>query len=144
MRQLIAIVVASALSGCTFGQIDPDYLLPARRHGKVEEAAESYAANLRWGRLGLAAARVHPAYRQEFMALVTASRRPFQFTDFEVVTVELGPERDQATAHALFSLYRLPSTREIQLADMQQWRYDARARRWYLEPDLELYSRAGL
>lgn len=139
-------LAAAALlaQGCfVFGYADPDFVVPAKRRAEVRDAAEAFAANLRWGRFPAAAARVDPESRIEFLKLVQDPEEPMRFTGFEVMAVELGEEMTQARALVTFTLHRLPSMTEVVFHDDQQWRYEASHARWYLMPQLDAYRNAG-
>ena len=137
---LVALLWAMGLTACgVVSRFDPKFLIPSERKLKVSEAAEAYGTSLRWGQLEEAAAWVHPDWRRTFLARLTNPRRPVRFTQFDLGSIELGPERDQARVRASFALYRPPSLKEWQITERQVWRYEPEARRWYIEPDLALY-----
>ena len=46
-----------------------------------------------------------------------------------------------AQATVRFMLYNVPTLREIQVVDMQHWRFDRKADAWYVDPDLEAFRR---
>ena len=137
---LMAVLCAVGLTACgVVGRLDPKFLIPSERKLKVSEAAEAYGTSLRWGYLEEAAVWVHPDWREAFLARLSNPRAPLRFTQFDVGSVELGPERDRAQVRASFALYRPPSLKESKIIERQLWRYEPGARRWYIEPDLALY-----
>ncbi len=136
---LWALLLASGVaSGCAELRMwDPDYLLPGKRKAMVREVAEAYGANLRWGRYEVAAGLVAPESRGEFLGTFMDAEPPYQFTSFEIVGVELGPERDRVVVLAVFHLYRPPSLVELSVTERQSWRYEPiESERWVIEPDL--------
>ncbi len=143
-RKLLVVMLVLALGGCTaVGYASPNFLLAGKRKERVTEASEAFAANLRWGRYDVAASHVEPAQRIDFLKMVQDPQALLRFTDYEVMTVELGPGMGDARALVNFKLHRLPSMREQAFSDDQTWRYDARNRQWYLVPELAVYRDAG-
>ncbi len=126
--------------GCSLGRASPKYWMSSQRREQVERAAEAYAADLRWGRLEQAAARVLPSRRGAFLELFHDSTRAPRFTGWEVMDVRLGEERGVANVVVGFQLYRPPALREGQILEQQVWRYEPSAALWYVEPNLGLYS----
>jgi hypothetical protein len=137
--QMSVLLMVLAGVACSLGQVDPRFLIPSERKGKVREAAEAYAGDLRWGRIEQAARLVHPRARPAFLRTLSGPSHALRFTHFEVESVELAPERDQANARVSFGLYRPPSLEEQRIVEQQVWHYEPDARAWYLEPDLPLY-----
>lgn len=140
---LVLLTCGFVLSGCT-GYMSPNYLMEGKRKQMVRQATESFAANLRWGRYPEAAARVEKGQRIAFLKMVDSPQSRVRFTDFEVLMVELGPEKDQATALVNFNVHRLPSLKEVRFQDEQSWRYEPETGGWYLEPNLGIYREAGI
>ncbi len=116
---------------------------PAQQESEVRRASESFASNLRWGRLDAAAQSVHPGQRLDFLQVVRDPASPVRFTDYAVVGVALGEKEGEASALVEFTLHRLPSISELRFSDRQSWRYDERAGTWYLVPELAAYRDAG-
>ncbi len=146
MRQkpLIAVLLALLFSGCSvLGYASPKFWYPPNKRDSMDLLTESFAANLRWGRYDVAAAHIVPGKRIEFLKLVRDPRAPVRFTDYEVLSVELGPGMGEARALVHFKLHRLPSMTETAFADEQVWRYHASQFRWFLEPELAAYRDAG-
>jgi hypothetical protein len=139
-RTFVAVLVA-ALTGltCTLGSVDPRFLLPVERKQRVRDAAEAYAADLRWGRIEQAAQQVHPEIRPLFLETFGNSNDPVRFTHFEVEAVELGSERGLANVRVSFGVYRPPSLEELRIIEQQVWSYEKTRRTWYLKPDIALY-----
>jgi len=140
----VLLLLASSIgtTGC-LGYADPDFLMPSSREEHVRNAAEAFGANLRWNRHEYAAALVNSEERTAFLMLVRDPKAPVQFTDFELLNVDLGDKMSEATALMSFKLYRLPSTTEVQLLDEQKWVYNPGKGNWFLSPSLERYRDAG-
>lgn len=139
---LLLFASSAGSAGC-LGYADPDFLMPSSREEHVRNAAEAFGANLRWNRHEYAAALVKSDERTAFLMLVRDPKAPVQFTDFELLNVELGEKMSEATALMSFKLYRLPSTTEVQLLDEQKWTYNPAKGNWFLSPSLERYRDAG-
>jgi len=141
MQRTFVSVLVAALTGlaCTLGSVDPRFLLPVERKQRVRDAAEAYAADLRWGRIEQAAQLVHPEIRPLFLQVLSDSTASVRFTNFEVETVELGSERARANVRVSFGVYRPPSLEEQRIVEQQIWYYEKTARAWYLKPDIALY-----
>ena len=141
----VLLLVSALTAGCEqLALWDPDYLLPAKRRATVREAAESYGENLRWGRYEVAAGLVASEIREEFLSIFLDAEPPYQFTSFELVSVELGSERDRAAVVAVFHMYRPPSLIELSVTERQDWRYEpAGSPKWILEPDLGAFRAYG-
>jgi hypothetical protein len=145
MRFRSAVIVLSlvAFSGCSaIGYADPKFWLPHKREAQMKRSAEAFAANVRWGRYQQAAQLVDPEYRIDFLQAIDTTEN-VRYTEYEIMTVEMGPERKEASALVEFKLHRLPSMTEIAFRDEQTWRYEPAARGWYLMPELGLYRDAG-
>ncbi len=127
--------------GCSLGRLDPDYLIASNRLAVVKENAESYAQDLRWGRLKEAVAQVAPEQRVAFLELFEAAGQPIHFTSFEIVSVDLGQVRSRAEVLVTYELYRPPSINETTIRERQSWLYDVPAGRWFIEPDLSVFAK---
>ena len=144
-RRLVAglLVVAGLSTGCAQLMLwDPDYLLPFKRKAIVRETAETYGQNLRWGKFEVAARMVAPESRDDFLATFLNAEPPYQFTSFEIISVDLGDERDRAGVHVVFKLYRPPMMIELSVSEHQAWRYEPSVPpRWVIEPQLRAFQR---
>ncbi len=143
-KPIIASLLALLLSGCSvIGYMSPKFWYPPNRRDSIDLLTESFAANLRWGRYDVAAAHIAPDQRIAFLKLVRDPQAPVRFTDYEVLSVELGPGMSEARALVHFKLHRLPSMTETAFVDEQVWRYYPKRMRWFLEPELAAYRDAG-
>ena len=126
-------------TACAHGRIDPTLVIRSERETKVEELAEAYGLNLRFGRVNEAARAVHPDLREDFLSAMTDPAGAPRFTHFELESVELSDERERANVRARFGVYRPPSINERLILERQIWRYDPALGAWFLAPDLHLY-----
>ncbi len=142
MSTRLALLLLSMLSlaGCSLGQHNPDFLMPAKRMAMVREVAETYGDNLRWGRIEVAVGMVAPENRVSFLATFVDADPPLRFTSFEIVTIEQGQSRHEVEVLASFRLYRPPDLIERTIREWQIWRFDRDRARWYLSPDLSLFA----
>ena len=111
---------------------------------KIEDTAHLYADCLRFGNVDLAATMVEAARRPDFLKFFgDPDERAIRFTSIDVAHVDVSPGAERATVLLNVRLYRLPSVSEISLTDRTEWRFDRKEAAWRVEPDLELYERAG-
>ncbi len=117
---LMALLCGVGLMACgVVGRFDPKFLIPSERKLKVTEAAEAYATSLRWGQVEEAAVWVHTDWREAFLARLSNPRAPLRFTQFELSTVELEPDRDRERERAINDLYRQPSNKDSNIIELQ-------------------------
>jgi len=135
------LLCACSLGCSVLGYLHPDFLVSGQAQDRVSDAAFAYNNALRFGNVEMAARWVQVERRASFLQLF--ADESLRFTDVEIQSVALGPERDEARVFLRVRFYRLPSIEEVALVDEQQWRYDPGDASWYVEPDLELYARAG-
>jgi hypothetical protein len=133
-------VLGIALGACMGIVGDSDKLGSPGRIKDVRTAAESYSSNLRWGNYDAAAEFVHPDERKAFRRLLREIGDDLRFTSFEIEQVEFADSIAEAEAMVSFSLYRVPRVDEETMFDYQTWRWDPMRSRWFLSPDLALYS----
>jgi hypothetical protein len=111
----------------------------------LQDTAERYADNLRWGRIEVAVKHVRPELREPFLALFGDERGALRLTEIEVASVEPGPEPEEAQVRVRVRLYRANALTEESLIEVQRWRFDRDRSAWLVEPDFALYeSRRGL
>ncbi|MEO8701537.1 MAG: hypothetical protein ABI867_15945 [Kofleriaceae bacterium] len=72
------LVILAALTACSAAQQDNDTL---------SESIRSYNDGVRWGRYGVAAARVLPKDRNQFVDDMDARAEDVKITDYEVVNI---------------------------------------------------------
>jgi len=132
-------LVAGISSACSLGRMDPRSWLTEERRSRVSEVAETYAADLRWGRIEQAASHVAPASRAAFLDLFENDANSLRFTHFEVGDVDLGEEHDSARVTVQYRFYRPPALREEHVVERQVWHYVSKQSTWYLDPQLDLF-----
>ncbi len=106
------------------------------RYAEARAAVESYGTNLRWGRVDEAAAFVDPESQAAFRQLLAGREDRLRITEFQVTSVELGPDRRSGEAVVFYRLYRMPSVTEESRTERLGLRYDVLRDRWYVEPSL--------
>lgn len=139
MGRTIALALATiTMSGCVYW-LDPGWASERGRRSAVSAAAEAFGHDLRWGRVAEAALALEPGARDDFVRVATALQRELRFSDFELQSVELGPDKGEASVDVSFGLYRIASISEKGFRERQHWRYDRELRRWLLTPNLGIY-----
>jgi hypothetical protein len=113
-----------------------------RLEKQLQESAERYADNLRWGRIDFAVKQVQPELRPAFLALFDDEKSPLRLTDIQVSSVETGPEPEQGRVQVRVTLYHSRALTERSMTELQEWRFDRKRAAWLVEPDLALYERA--
>ncbi|MFQ5696766.1 MAG: hypothetical protein ACE5IL_00580 [Myxococcota bacterium] len=126
------------LSGCVYW-MDPGWISERGRLDAVRAAADGFGHDLRWGRVAEAAGAVEPEVRAAFVEVATDLYRELRFSDFEVQSIQMGPDKEEASVDASFELYPIASIQETSFRVHQQWRYDRELRRWLLTPNLGIY-----
>lgn len=130
----------AVLTGCMAASWNPDYLLPSNRRATVQEHAETYAQNLRWGRFNEAAQQVIEEKRRAFEERIGQANPAYRFTSAEVKSVKLGDVRSEVKVVVSYELYRPPSISERIVTETQLWRYVAEQRAWFVEPQLSVFD----
>ncbi len=142
MRIPWLVLGAGAVLIASLGCVDPHFMVHGDPGDSISEAVGEFSSDLRWGRLDRAAKRVLPDRRADFLMLFKRNDS-FRFADVEVDLVDYDPEKEEALASVRFTLYRPPSVHEVVLVDSQRWHYDRGKARWLIDPDLDLFERAG-
>ena len=107
----------------------------------VDDYAQEYNNDVRWGRWHEAAAQVEPERRGAFLKLLDDSQSPFRFTACDIITAKPTSE-DGTEVEMLVALefYRLPSVKERKVRQIQHWRWDVDAKKWVVTPDLKVLA----
>jgi hypothetical protein len=107
----------------------------------VDEYAQEYNNDVRWGRWQEAGAQVEPEHRNAFLRLLDDSHTGFRFTSCDILsarpTSEDGSEIEMLVA---LEFYRLPSVNERKVRQVQHWRWDVDAKKWLVTPDLKVLA----
>lgn len=135
LSRLTPVLVSFALTACVMAALNP---LPPETP-PVEESAQAYNNDVRWGRWHEAAERVEPERRNAFLRLLDDTENPYRFTSVDVMHTE-AKSSDGTEIDLLVSLeyYRLPSVQERKVRQLQHWRYDVPTARWVVTPDLSV------
>jgi hypothetical protein len=107
----------------------------------VDDYAQEYNNDVRWGRWQEAAAQVEPERRPAFLKLLDDSQTPFRFTSCDILSAR-PTSNDGTEIEMLVALefYRLPSVKERKVRQVQHWRFDVDAKRWVVSPDLKVLA----
>ncbi|HTO52523.1 MAG TPA: hypothetical protein VMR50_03975 [Myxococcota bacterium] len=132
MKKPLCALALLLLAACVTPIIPPD--TPA-----VDDYAQEYNNDLRWGRWQEAAAQVEPERRGEFLKLLDDNSNPIHFTSVDILSTK-PVVTDGSEVEMLVSLeyYRLPSVKERKVRQVQHWRYDVDAEKWVVTPDLSV------
>ncbi|MEX2205661.1 MAG: hypothetical protein WEF50_05470 [Myxococcota bacterium] len=107
----------------------------------VDESANAYNQNVRWGRIQQAAAQMPEDQREQFIALFDDDDGPFRFTSVEVLSATPkafdGREVDVLVA---WEYYSPPGLTERKLRQKQAWHFLELERRWEVVPDLAVFE----
>jgi hypothetical protein len=133
LRRIPLVLVQLALAACVSSALSP---LPPETP-PLDQSAEEFNNDVRWGRWHEAAERVEPERRNAFLGLFDDSVNPYRFTSVDVLHTE-AKSTDGTEIDLLVSLeyYRLPSVQERKVRQLQHWRYDVPTKRWVVTPDL--------
>jgi hypothetical protein len=131
-RFVLALPFVLALSGCATRDDPPP------RAPDVDETAQAYNNDVRWGRYYEASAQLPPEQRSAFLKLLDDSARPYRFTSIDLMKAT--PNEDGSRVEMLVSLeyYQLPSVLEKKVQQRQLWRYDRKENRWFVDPDMSV------
>jgi hypothetical protein len=118
MQKRLAVMAfaAAALAGCAAVSKSDEKLL--------EEALETYAAVIRWGNFDEAAAFVDPE---------TLKTHPISTLDLQRYhQVQVTVYTEQPIRHVEIGLVNINTQAARAIIDKQLWRFDAKAKRWWL------------
>jgi hypothetical protein len=105
----------------------------------VDEFAQEYNNDVRWGRWQEAAAQVEPERRSAFLKLLDTSDRPYKFTSVDLLSAKpLSSDGTEVELLVGLEYYRLPSVQERKVRQVQKWRYDVTMEKWVVTPDLSV------
>ncbi|HTO07127.1 MAG TPA: hypothetical protein VMR86_08720 [Myxococcota bacterium] len=111
----------------------------------VDDYAQQYNNDVRWGRWQEAASQVEPERRTAFLRLLDDNQTPFRFTACDILSAK-PTSTDGTEVEMLVALefYRLPSVKERKVRQVQHWRYDVDTKRWVVAPDLKVLGDEGV
>lgn len=111
---------------------------------KVDESADAYNQDVRWGRIPQAAAQMVPAQRERFIELFEGDPGAFRFTSVEILSaVPTGVDGREVDVLVAWEFYNPPALTERKLRQKQTWRFLELERRWEVTPDLAVFEAAG-
>ena len=143
LQRILAIslsLLAPLLAACAIPALIADSF---GEHGfpTVDETAEAYNQDLRWGRLQQAAAQMAPEQREPFFALFDGDPGPFRFTSVEVLSaVPKGIGGREVDVLVSWEFYNPPALTERKLRQKQTWRFLELERRWQVSADLAVFE----
>jgi hypothetical protein len=110
----------------------------------VDESANAFNQDLRWGRVQQAAAQMPADQREKFIELFDRDERLFQFTSVEVVSATpKGVDGREVDVLVAWEYYSPPALTERKLRQKQTWRFLELERRWEVSPDLAVFEAAA-
>lgn len=109
----------------------------------VDESANAYNQDLRWGRIQQAAAQMPEDQREKFLLLFDGDEGPFRFTSVEVLSATpKGFDGREVDVLVAWEYYSPPALIERKLRQKQAWRFLELERRWEVVPDLAVFEAA--
>ena len=108
----------------------------------LDETLRSYAATIRWGDVAQAQSFLEPEYRKAHphTSLELARYKQVQIAGYEEQPATPVNE-NEVTQTVNISLINVHSQRERGVVDHQVWKYDEKAKRWWLTTGLPDISR---
>ncbi|MEE2674274.1 MAG: hypothetical protein VX466_10785 [Myxococcota bacterium] len=124
---------ASALAGCSFGEV---YLRdPLLREVALTEQQKHYSALIRWSAFNKAARYVQNEHREAFMKAAPPLKR-FRFTDYESDPISID-EDGECTVEVLYYGYRTDSPYEVEVRETQHWKRGGVGNAWQVSSVFE-------
>ncbi len=147
LRRVLALSIlacAPLLAGCAIPAIVMESF-GENAFPEVDESANAYIQDVRWGRLQQAAAQMAPEQREQFFELFDGDPGRFRFTAAEVLTtIPKGTTGREVDVLVGWEFYNPPGLTERRLRQKQTWRFLELERRWEVSPDLAVFEAAGL
>lgn len=125
--------VAFASTGCALlGELAD----PMGTQKALEKAQRHYTELVRWGELERASEFVDPALQAEYLTQAEAFHG-VRFTDFESGKMQMGEDRQTATALVVYHAYSTATLVEKSIREHQQWYRDKEGfNEWRVRPQL--------
>lgn len=111
---LVASLILPLLGGCMFKQL--------QAAEKLRDSVLGLNEEMRWNRMDLARERVVPLYQVEFAQRVRNWHRDIQIANTEILRVEVGESREDATSLVDFEWYNRRTMTMSQTSIRQFWR----------------------
>lgn len=111
---------------------------------EVDESANAYNQDVRWGRIQQAAAQMPAEQREKFVLLFDGDPGTFRFTSVEVLSaIPKGIDGREVDVLVAWEFYNPPALTERKLRQKQIWRFLELERRWEVTPDLAVFEAAA-
>ncbi len=129
----VLFVLVIAQGGClwTNGRFDP-----LRKGDALEEAQKRFTRFLRWNLLDKASELVEPELRAEFLDEAQEFRK-LRFTDYEILTMDVGDDLETATIEVVFHAYAMSTMIERSIRIREEWYRDEESGRWWVRPQIQ-------
>ena len=132
---LLTVVFALVLAqgGCLWsdGRFDP-----LQKGDALDAAQKRFTRFLRWNLLDKASELVDPELREEFLS-ETQEFRKLRFTDYEILTKDIGPDYDTATIEVVFHAYAVTTMLERAITIREEWYRDEETGNWWVRPVID-------
>jgi len=108
---------------------------------EVDESANAYNQDLRWGRVRQAAAQMPADQQEQFFALFDEDQSTFHFTSVEVLSaIPRSIDGREVDVLVAWEYYSPPALVERKLRQKQVWTFLKLERRWEVAPDLGVFE----
>lgn len=113
---------------------------PETNHAELlRRSTLQFHSDIRWQRYDSAAAHLPLDQRDTFLDFYEARRQALFVTEFEVIQLQLSPDKKTAHAQVLMSWYELPSTQVRTSLIDERWAFQEQQNRWeVVEQQVEL------
>jgi hypothetical protein len=102
----------------------------------LDTAQKRFTRFLRWNLLDKAGELVDPEMREAFLA-DAAEFRKLRFTDYEIVTMDIGPGFETATIDVVFHAYAMSTMIERRILIREEWYRDEETGNWWVRPEID-------
>ena len=118
MRNLALALALSLVSGC--------FMQNQSAAARLGDSVYDLAEETRWGRTQLAAERVVPDYRHDFLASRRKWGRDYQIGDCDIHHMQLAEDSDSASVVVVFNWYDRRSMEVSETTVQQEWLREGR------------------
>lgn len=118
MRALLVLVGFALMSGC--------FMQNQSAAARLGDSVYDLAEETRWGRTQLAAERVMPSYRDDFIASRRRWGRDFQIGDCDIQHMQLAEDHDSASVVVVFNWYDRRTMGANETTVRQEWLREGR------------------
>ncbi len=129
----LCFAIVLAHGGCLWsdGRFDP-----LQKGDALDAAQKRFTRFLRWNLLDKASELVDPELREAFLA-ETEDFRQLRFTDYEILTKDIGPGYDTATIEVIFHAYAVSTMVERAITIREEWYRDEDNGNWWVRPVID-------